>query len=186
MTHGPHAAPKLKEVVSGRDLIAAGTHREEGQHWDPAEEQRELTAIDPRETVSLGEYDNADRVRLAFSRYESDLWHPWAEREKAVRETISLYSRLFTLKQQFEEGIVEQALELVWGVGVGIWDSSGSKVSYPLITRLVEPTCMKEPALSRFARGHSHAWSSIGTHLLTILAWLRSRKPARSSSSKRR
>ena len=70
--------------------------------------------------------------------YQSQLWNAWAEHEKAVRHTISLYSRLFTLKQQFEDGIVEKTLELTWGVGIGVWDNSGAKVTYPLISRLVE------------------------------------------------
>ncbi len=42
------------------------------------------------------------------------------------------------MKQQFEEGIVEKAIELTWGVGVVVWDHPDGKVTYPLITRLVE------------------------------------------------
>jgi len=49
-----------------------------------------------------------------------------------------LYSQLFTLKHQLEGSIVEAQLELVWGVGLGIWKSSGTIVSYPLVGRLVE------------------------------------------------
>lgn len=144
ITQGPDKAPALKQVVPGRDLIEAGTHRELGRDSGLTDEQRKRPEIDLAATINLVEYDSADRVRSAFFAYESKLWTPWAEREKAVRETISLYSRLFTLKQQFQDGIVEQALELVWGIGVGVWDCSGSTVSYPLVARLVDLTLDEE------------------------------------------
>jgi very-short-patch-repair endonuclease len=138
VTQAPSPAPKLKPVVSGADLIAAGTHREQGVDSSLSEAQRKRPEIELRAIVHLAEYDAAAHVRQAFSNYVSRLWTPWAEHEKAVREIISLYSKLFTLKQQFEEGIVEQALELVWGVGIGLWDQGSTALSYPLITRLVE------------------------------------------------
>ena len=138
LAQDPYTAPKLRQVVTGQSLIAAGTHRKVNEVRGLTEEQKRLPAVDPKTTIDLGEYDNSGQVRSDFSTYQSQLWNHWSEHEKAVRETIALYSKLFTLKQQLEEGIVEKALELAWGVGVSVWDSSGGKVSYPLITRLVE------------------------------------------------
>ena len=138
LTQEPYTAPKLRQVVSGQSLIAAGTHRKFKQAEGLTEEQARLPEVDPKTTIDLGEYEHSGQVRTDFSTYQSQLWSHWSEHEKTVRETIALYSKLFTLKQQFEEGIVEKALELAWGVGVSVWDSSGGKVSYPLITRLVE------------------------------------------------
>jgi very-short-patch-repair endonuclease len=70
--------------------------------------------------------------------YIDTRWRPWAEEEKLRRRTIKLYSQLFTLQQQLDSGIVEATLELVCGVGIGIWNCKGTTVSYPLITRLAE------------------------------------------------
>jgi hypothetical protein len=42
------------------------------------------------------------------------------------------------LKQQLDGGMTPSPLEIVWGVGVGIWHSGGTTVGYPLITRAVE------------------------------------------------
>jgi hypothetical protein len=134
----PDTAPKLRQVVSGQSLIAAGTHRKVDHEWGLTNEQKMLPEVDLEATVNLDDYENAEQVRIQFAAYLAHQWNPWAEQEKAVRETISLYSKLFKLKQQLEDGVVEKALELVWGVGVGVWRSSGANVTYPLITRLVE------------------------------------------------
>jgi hypothetical protein len=133
----PYTTPKLRQVVSGASLIAAGTHRKVNQVEGLTEEQIMLR-VDPKITIDLGEYKDSGLVRAEFSNYQSQQWNHWSDHEKMVRETIAFYSKLFTLKQQFEEGIVEKALELAWGVGVSVWDHRGGKVSYPLITRLVE------------------------------------------------
>lgn len=138
LTQEPYTAPKLRQVVSGQSLIAAGTHRNVNQVEGLNEEQKRLPEVDPKTTIDFDEYENSGLVRTDFSTYQSQQWNHWSEHEKTVRETIALYSKLFTLKQQLEEGIVEKALELAWGVGVSVWDSSGGKVAYPLITRLVE------------------------------------------------
>jgi len=137
LSQGPYVQPKLKQATRGQDLVEAGTH-----HSISAREQSGLalgdTSIAPDVVVELARYPGALQVQAEFKAYESCDWRPWSEHEKAVRETITLYSKLFTLKQQFEDGIVERALELVWGVGIGVWETDGAKLCYPLLTRLVE------------------------------------------------
>ena len=63
---------------------------------------------------------------------------PWAQTEKPRRATIRIYSRLFTLEQQLEGSIAESQLEVVWGVGIGVWNVDGTIVRYPIVGRLVE------------------------------------------------
>lgn len=125
--------PVLREATDGASLIAAGTHvstaREHGSS---------LPAIEPNAAVVLSDYAFADQVRAAFKNYLEHTWRPWAREEALRRKTIALYTKLFTLRQQFEGGIVEAQLELVWGVGIGIWRCDGATVSYPLLGRLVE------------------------------------------------
>lgn len=87
---------------------------------------------------NFNSYRGIPLVKAQFATYLDTKWRPWAEEEKLRRKTIRLYSQLFTLKQQLEGGIVEAQLELVWGVGLGIWNSNGATVSYPLVGRLAE------------------------------------------------
>ena len=138
LTQSPEIAPKLVVIVLGQDLIAAGTHRKEGLGGVLSEKQNQLPEINPDSNININVYENAERVRADFAIYVAHHWNPWAEREKAVRETIALYSKLFTLKQFLEGSIADTALEFVWGVGIGLWNNNGTNFSYPLITIQVE------------------------------------------------
>jgi very-short-patch-repair endonuclease/KaiC/GvpD/RAD55 family RecA-like ATPase len=133
MTQAPTEEPRLREATDGASLIAEGTHCSPASSPD-----QDKPVVVPETTVMLSEYDRRALVRASFATYLDTKWRPWAEEEKRRRKTIRLYSQLFTLKQQFEGGIVEARLELVWGVGLGIWICNGTTVSYPLVGRLVE------------------------------------------------
>ena len=133
MTQAPTEEPRLREAADGASLIAAGTHCSSVK----APEQGK-PAVDPKATITLSDYEDAPLVRAQFATFLTTKWRPWADEEKRRRRTIRLYSQLFTLKHQLEGSIVEAQLELVWGVGLGIWNSNGAIVSYPLIGQLVE------------------------------------------------
>ena len=133
MTQNPTEEPRLLESTDGANLIAAGTHSSSAATPD-----NNKPRIDPTASVVLSDYEGAAQVRAQFLSYIDNKWRPWASEEKLRRESIRLYSRLFTLKQQLEGGIVEAQIELVWGVGLTIWNTSGCIVGYPLIGRLVE------------------------------------------------
>ena len=124
--------PRLLQSVSDASLIAAGTHvSSEG----PSHPDRE--SVDPNATIMLAQYDKATQVKALFTAY-NEKWQVWATEERLRRRTIRLYSQLFTLKQQLEGSIVEAQLELLWGVGIGVWSCNGTHISYPLVGRLVE------------------------------------------------
>jgi hypothetical protein len=95
-------------------------------------------SFDPKHLIPLNDFQQKALVESHFKAYLANVWKPWAEEEKRRRRSISLYAKLFTLKQQLEGGIVDSQLELVWGAGLAVWNMAGSAVSYPLITRLVE------------------------------------------------
>lgn len=133
MTQGLAEEPRLREATDGASLIAEGTH------CSPATSPEQgKPVIAPEATVILSDYDRCALVKAQFATYLDTKWRPWAEEEKLRRKTIRLYSQLFTLKQQLEGSIVEAQLELSWGVGLGIWNSNGATVSYPLVGRLAE------------------------------------------------
>jgi hypothetical protein len=141
MTQGTSEEPRLREATDGASLIAEGTHCSSAS---PPEQGKPV--IVPETTVMLSDYDKVALVKAQFATYLDTKWRPWAEEEKLRRKTIRLYSLLFTLKQRIEGGIVEAQLELVWGVGLGIWNSDGTAVGYPVIGRLVEMSLNPETA----------------------------------------
>ena len=130
-TQSPVEEPQLRDSIDGATLIVAGTHCA-----PPGDGTRPMVA--PEDTLRLSEYSELGLVQASFATYLDTKWRPWAEEEKRRRRTIRLYAQLFTLQQQLEGSIVESPLELVWGVGMGIWNSNGTNVSYPLISRLAE------------------------------------------------
>ncbi len=132
MTRSCDTEPKLRPTVSGSELIAAGTHIAVTSAADGR------PAIEPEQAVILEEFETRPRVESDFNRYVSRLWRPWANEEKARRATIKLYSRLFTLKQQLEDGVGEAPLEMVWGTGVMLWKHTLGELIYPLLTTVVD------------------------------------------------
>jgi len=134
----PDSVPKLRQAIHGHSLISAGTHRDANIELEITNEPNNLPAVDPDSVINLDEYNNADQVGSLLSEYLVQKWNSWAELEREIRKTITLYSKLFTLLKQLEDGIIERTLELAWGIGVGVWKTSEAIVSYPLITRLVE------------------------------------------------
>ncbi len=133
MTQAPTEEPRLREATDGGSLIAEGTHCSSVGPPEPGK-----PVIAPDTTILFSEYDKFALVEAQFATYIDTKWRPWAKEEKLRRRTIRLYSQLFTLKQRLEGGIVEAQLEIVWGVGVGIWNQDGTSVCYPLVGRMCE------------------------------------------------
>jgi len=130
-------APKLADWVEGAALIAAGTHRDAScvpltlaEAADPA--------IAPDQRVNLTDYGFRAELESQFASYLAAHWEPWAEAEQRRRRLARLYVQLFTLQQELSGSITESQVELVWGVGLGVWRHDGEVVAYPLITRAVD------------------------------------------------
>jgi hypothetical protein len=133
ITASPDEGPGLREAIDGATLIAAGTHC---PFAGPQEQGK--PAIDPAAIVILSGFEKAEQVRAELATYLDTRWRAWADEEKLRRKTIRLYAQLFTLKQQLDGDMIQAPLELVWGVGMGIWNFQGTSVGYPVIGRLVE------------------------------------------------
>ncbi|MEK7469880.1 MAG: AAA domain-containing protein [Planctomycetota bacterium] len=135
----PTEPPKLLGQIDLRFLGATTAAPETGQNSKAGITSSAGAKVgDSLSFVSLADFAKASIVRSQFSDYLDSEWRPWAEREKPRRRSIQLYSKLFTLKQQLEGGIVESQIELVWGAGICVWNCDGMRVAYPLVTRLVE------------------------------------------------
>ncbi len=92
------------------------------------------------EPILLWFEDCEDKLKIEsrFETYLVDHWIPWANEEKKRRQTITLYSKLFTIKQQLEGSLADEQLELVWGLGMAVWSMNKVKVCHPLISQTVE------------------------------------------------
>lgn len=88
--------------------------------------------------VLLSDLPQKNEIEQKLERYVDQEWSTWAAEERKRRRTIKIYSELFTIKQQLEGSISEAPVELVWGIGMGIWKSEKFKIRYPLLTKLVE------------------------------------------------
>jgi very-short-patch-repair endonuclease/Cdc6-like AAA superfamily ATPase len=128
VSNSPSKEPSLLPYVEAEKLIAIGAIVvPEG-----------TIAFDPKQLTAFASLPKKENIEDQFKAYLTNAWQPWAAAEKRRRRTISLYAKLFTLKQQLEGGIVDAQLELTWGIGVAVWNMDKVSVSYPLITKLVE------------------------------------------------
>jgi hypothetical protein len=132
ISQGPETVPTLK--ASALDTKVREAEKLAGKAVNPP--QSPITAS--HSSVMFSDYPRGAEVRAAFQVYLDSMWKPWAEEEKQRRETIRLYAKLFTLRQQLEGGLIETPTEFVWGVGVGIWNRDGTAVQYPVLTQSVE------------------------------------------------
>jgi very-short-patch-repair endonuclease len=129
----PGQEPFLKEETDGESLILSGTHR------SPLDTDNEsLPEVELDEIIPLSEFDLEDLVKSSFETYVSEQWLDWATEEGPRRNTIRVYNGLYQLAQQLEVSTSEAQLELVWGVGLAIWNYEGTQVRYPIIGQLVE------------------------------------------------
>ena len=74
----------------------------------------------------------------AFETYVNGPWKRWTEAEKPRRASIGIYDKLFNLLQTVETEGAETASELVWGIGLAVWNKEGKRVRYPLVSGLVQ------------------------------------------------
>lgn len=131
ISNTPDKDPTIKEAVEFQKLFNAGFVQLEEDH-KPTDIER---------LVLLEAFDRITEVKDQFKAYIETQWKPWSIEEKRRRKTIQLYGKLFTLKQQLEGSITDTQIEIAWGVGIAVWNmnsTKSTKITYPLVTRLVE------------------------------------------------
>jgi transcription elongation GreA/GreB family factor/very-short-patch-repair endonuclease len=82
--------------------------------------------------------EDRPEITSETSAYIEGPWLSWANEELPRRRSIALYQRLFEAVQQVELGGPDQAIEVVWGIGLTRWVKDGTLIDLPLIERLVE------------------------------------------------
>lgn len=127
--NNPAKQPSLKTAIESVKLVEAGFLNQQNVDDEVANQEQ---------LILLQTFEQAAELESLFKAYLIQQWGPWAIEEKRRRLNIQLYGKLFTLKQQLDGSISDAEIELAWGVGIAVWDMVGEKVSYPLITGLVD------------------------------------------------
>jgi very-short-patch-repair endonuclease/DNA polymerase III delta prime subunit len=81
---------------------------------------------------------SAEVVRKAYRDYLNGPFQRWALTERPRRDTIRVYATLFGIKRSMEVDSASDPIELVWGVGVGLWRTQGKQLEYPALLQPVE------------------------------------------------
>lgn len=106
---------------------------------DPTKEPRSRESLpNPNDPEKPLLFEEDAELTLAFTNYFSGPWVKWSTIESPRRKSIAIYDKLFNLLQTIETEGAETALELVWGIGVSLWQTDKQRVRYPLISQLVE------------------------------------------------
>lgn len=127
----PQKEPSLKSHADRLKLEAIGALPVVGP--EDVEKPRIQSSV-----LALEDFHAREQLDSQLKAYIEVVWKGWAEKEKEVRKSISLYSELFMLSQQLQGNLVDSQLEFVWGVGVGLWSLPKGILTYPLLTQLVE------------------------------------------------
>jgi len=113
------------------EIVASGRAR--------AEDCAESFAVDAKGQFDIRlRLEDWPEIAIEIEGYISQSWLPWSVAERPRRRSIALYQKLFEVAQLSEMGGAEQAIELVWGIGLSRWMFEGTLIDLPLIERLVE------------------------------------------------
>lgn len=120
--------------------------REDLKPWvtlkdDPKARPEHINAIEvpPFDGEEEGETILFDHeLETAFDAYVEHQWVPWSESEAITRRCIALYEKVFHLQQTIENAGAETPIEIVWGMGMAVWNAKGQQICHPLVTQQVE------------------------------------------------
>ena len=84
------------------------------------------------------EEEEVGRLKTAFDAYLTGPHRQWASFEGPRRKTIQIYAALFGLKLAMEVDSASDPIELIWGVGISLWQAQEKTVKYPILLQSVE------------------------------------------------
>ena len=136
--------PRLKEEDPPEPPALLRSWLNQSKNPDKEPTLREELVIDSRRPGAVAERikrSSNTQIDSLFTQYVSEVWSLWAEHERPRRRTIALYNRLFLLEQVLEADGADTPLELVWGIGMALWQHpSGQLIRHPIVSQPVEIT----------------------------------------------
>lgn len=118
---------------------------------EPSLDENVLQDLVTNDEVREFDERSAEAIRRAFRDYIAGPYKQWVESEIPRRDTIRIYAILFGLKRSIEVDSASDPIELVWGVGVGLWKTQGRHLQYPVLVQPVEID-INEQNMSLFVR----------------------------------
>lgn len=130
--------PRLKEIPPPEPGEKLGPWMT--VHKTPAKAPELKSSFDTPTSPETPEQQKArTEIRELFDWYVENQWTPWASAELPRRKTIHRYNQVFAIQQSIVSDGAETPLELVWGIGIGLWKKEGATaLKYPLITQACE------------------------------------------------
>jgi very-short-patch-repair endonuclease len=106
---------------------------------DPSKQPHHREVLpDPNDAEQDLFFEDDPALLEALQTYLEGPWLKWGAIEGPRRKSIGIYDKLFNLLQTIETEGAETALELVWGIGVAVWNTGKHRLRYPLLSVLVE------------------------------------------------
>ena len=131
----PEAAPAISRVVpieEASDLEEAGLLRRENvsevvERGKPDEESVRVTLL----------AEDCPEMRRDLEDWITEVWTPWAEAERSVRQSIKLYNTLFKLHSAIRTAETTPP-EVIWGLGLASWKKDGHVIDMPIVEQSVD------------------------------------------------
>lgn len=86
--------------------------------------------------------------RQAWQEYVGGAWAKWAEVEKPRRRSIDVYNKLYQVQQRVIAAGDDNAIELVWGIGIARWQRENGRINAPVLEHLVELELLEDGTLT--------------------------------------
>ncbi len=120
------------DVDEASDLQEAGLLRPENIHPLVEDDHEALYRV---KVILLTE--DCPQVRRDFEAWRRGAWSAWAMTERPVRLAISFYNALFRIHASMRSA-ESSALDLIWGIGIGRWQTGATLVDMPIIEQSVD------------------------------------------------
>jgi hypothetical protein len=105
---------------------------------EPALDETALLEMVENEEIEDFNEQSAEVVRKAYRDYLNGPFKRWALTERPRRDAIRVYATLFGIKRSMEVDSASDPIELVWGVGIGLWRTQGKQLEHPVLLQPVE------------------------------------------------
>ncbi len=147
---GPHKPPKLMTrrmlrlpIEDISDLCEAGL-------LDADDVMRPRDAIEdhPPEMDAILLVQRMPEFQDAWQEYVDGPWKRWAETERPRRRSIEIYNQLYQVQQRVTAAGEDNAIELVWGIGIARWQHELGRINAPVIEQLVEIELLENGTLT--------------------------------------
>lgn len=173
LTHS--ASPDRPPQLADHRLInvsadEASNLMEAGLVADPADVMKPVNSDEecPARVDVILRLSHMPEFRASWQSYLDGPWKTWADAERPRRRSIELYNKLYEIHQRMLSFGDDNPIELVFGVGMALWQVKSVRVAVPLIEQLVELELDADGTLSVRPRASSPQLTLKAFHALEI------------------